>query len=1096
MRWLLLLVVLITGCGERGIAPDDDRFMEAMNEGRGHMGRFDFVRAHAAFARAVEFDPGSIEARLDLGIARLNQVDATAQEDALTDLEAVLEVEPRNPRANYCSGISLLYLGRPESALPYLELVAELRPEDASCRYFLGQALEQVGQLDDARRSYERALELDPLLRSSWLGVQRVERQLGNEEAAALALTRFEALARNPRSRLAEFRYSRMGELAMATLPERPDARLTRGGPPAGAPPGIRPMPFQRLEVVFEAESPARGSIQVVDLDADGISEVVLAGHGSDWTSSIGRLKGDDFTWSVEHPLALVTEVRCMLFGDVDGNGRVDAFICRDGVNQLMMQDDAGGWSPLPDLPVSESLTVDGALVDLDHDGDLDVFCVNDGGSNRLLNNDGDGTFTDITEQAGVGGGDVASRQVVVADLDLDRDADLLVINRDAPNRVHLNDRMWRYSSSPAFEGLEQAPIASAVGWYASLDGEAALRVRTVSGELSTWSAGPDGLWAGVDQAQLSTHIDGRGRVVPEQPVTMALANCTGDDQRELLVARSYGIELRDDRNQLLELGTFAMPMGKLIDFSTHLVDPTRGPGVLLLSTRGLYRLKASGSRGRFATVRFSGRLDDAQQMRSNASGIGTRWSARVASTWQSGATWRSGSGPGQGLQPVSIGLGDRSAVDFIDMVWPDGVHQTEIGVPEGGPTLIAETQRQISSCPLVFMRGAGEDDFRFLTDVLGVGGMGYLVEPGVAASPRPVESLLLPERPVELRLAEPMEEACYLDAVGLVAIDVPEGVEVVLDERLGIEGPAPTSKPLTITDVRRPVAARNDRGEEVLAAILEHDLVAADPGPLDPRFIGLLEREHVLEIEFASDITDCDLLLAEGWVEYPYSQTNFAAWQSDTTYEPASLEARDASGEWVPVAERFGYPAGMPRAMSLPIDALPAGSTAIRLRSNQEIYWDRIRLARRSDVPIERHEATASDAELARCGFPERTTGEQRQPRYDYQRRSPFGDVRHQTGHYTSFGPCLPLVDEVDDACAIIGPGEELRIHFADLPEPGPGLDRFWVLELNGWCKDMDLFTLDGERLEPLPSRGAGGPDTAARALMARFNLRFASGR
>ena len=103
---------------------------------------------------------------------------------------------------------------------------------------------------------------------------------------------------------------------------------------------------------------------------------------------------------------------------------------------------------------------------------------------------------------------------------------------------------------------------------------------------------------------------------------------------------------------------------------------------------------------------------------------------------------------------------------------------------------------------------------------------------------------------------------------------------------------------------------------------------------------------------------------------------------------------------------------------------------------------------------------------------------------------------MRHQTGHYTSFGPCLPLVDEVDDACAIIGPGEEVRIRFAELPPPESGLERRWILEFDGWCKDMDLFTLDGERLEPLPSRGAGGPDTAARALMARFNLRFASGR
>jgi hypothetical protein len=311
----------------------------------------------------------------------------------------------------------------------------------------------------------------------------------------------------------------------------------------------------------------------------------------------------------------------------------------------------------------------------------------------------------------------------------------------------------------------------------------------------------------------------------------------------------------------------------------------------------------------------------------------------------------------------------------------------------------------------------------------------------------------------------------------------------------LGIEGAPPTSEVIPITGVLQPVKALNDRGEDVLEAVLEHDLRAADPGEVDPRFIGLLRQEHVLELEFAESIEDRDLLLAEGWVEYPYSQTNFAAWQSGTTYDPPTLEARTSEGDWVVIAERFGYPAGMPRAMCLPIDSLPEGCTALRLRSNQEIYWDRIRLARRSGVRFQAHSSDPISAELVRCGFPRRTTGDQRQPHYDYQDRAPMGDVRHQAGFYTGFGPCLPLVKQVDDACAIIGPGEEIRLRFGDPIAPEPGMKRHWVLELNGWCKDMDLFTVEGERLEPLPARATDGPGPEARGLMKRFNVRFASG-
>ena len=82
------------------------------------------------------------------------------------------------------------------------------------------------------------------------------------------------------------------------------------------------------------------------------------------------------------------------------------------------------------------------------------------------------------------------------------------------------------------------------------------------------------------------------------------------------------------------------------------------------------------------------------------------------------------------------------------------------------------------------------------------------------------------------------------------------------------------------------------------------------------------------------------------------------------------------------------------------------------------------------------------------------------------------------------------------DDASAIIGPGEEIRLRFKSLPPPVEGMTRRWVLELDGWCKDMDLFTVEGERLDPLPARENGDPGPFARELMRRFNTRFASGR
>jgi hypothetical protein len=182
-----------------------------------------------------------------------------------------------------------------------------------------------------------------------------------------------------------------------------------------------------------------------------------------------------------------------------------------------------------------------------------------------------------------------------------------------------------------------------------------------------------------------------------------------------------------------------------------------------------------------------------------------------------------------------------------------------------------------------------------------------------------------------------------------------------------------------------------------------------------------------------------------------------------------------------------------------LPFDTslLPDGCTTIRLRTTQEIYWDRLRLGKRSAVVMTRTIVPARSAHVNACGFPKRTTHAQARPAYHYAERAPFGDMRHQRGRYTSFGACAPLIATVDDACAIIGPGEEVRVQFdCDALEPvAEGFSRHWILVVDGWCKDMDLLTIDGETIEPLPARSVGDAGSAARDLMSRFNNREQAG-
>jgi len=332
---------------------------------------------------------------------------------------------------------------------------------------------------------------------------------------------------------------------------------------------------------------------------------------------------------------------------------------------------------------------------------------------------------------------------------------------------------------------------------------------------------------------------------------------------------------------------------------------------------------------------------------------------------------------------------------------------------------------------------------------------------------------------------------------VRLVAWDLPPDWDLVLDERMAIAAPEATGAALFFKAEQLPVRATVATGSEVTRLIASADLEAAPVGELDRRFIGRLATAQVLTLEFAQALDAAQpVLVIDGWVEYPYSQTMFAAWQAGARFDAPTLEARGADGRWQVVWEQFGYPAGMPRRMSLPLEDLPPGTTALRLRTNMQIYWDRLTVAFAEPLAqARRHVLPLGQARVAKTGFPLRTTGAQYWPGYDYGRRRPFWDTRYMAGYYTRLGPAEELVGAVDDAVAIIAAGEEVHLEFdaieGGLPE---GWTRYFVLETHGWTKDMDLYTRHGETVGPLP--GTGMPLARRDALHERYNTRYMAGR
>jgi len=123
------------------------------------------------------------------------------------------------------------------------------------------------------------------------------------------------------------------------------------------------------------------------------------------------------------------------------------------------------------------------AFVDYDNDGWMDIFLVNSGTSdfyrpskkpqNGLYHNNRDGTFTDVTAKAGVGGGDSFGMGVAVGDYDNDGYPDLFVT---AYGRCTLyrNNRNGTFTDVTAKAGLATPGWTTSAVWF-DYDGDGLL---------------------------------------------------------------------------------------------------------------------------------------------------------------------------------------------------------------------------------------------------------------------------------------------------------------------------------------------------------------------------------------------------------------------------------------------------------------------------------------------------------------------------------------------------------------------------------------------------------------------------------------------
>ncbi|MFM9096699.1 MAG: tetratricopeptide repeat protein, partial [Phycisphaerales bacterium] len=464
-------LLLAAGCAPPPPPVDPRAASEAVERAAAQLGMFEFGEAEAILAPIADRAGAPYEVRLDRAIAALNRSDEGAQARAIELLEGILRDHPDDARAEYCQGLAWLYLGEPAKALPRFRRAAARHPEDPHAAFYAGQCCELQGELDAARDLYRRAAELDPYLRSAWLGMSRVLGRGGREPEAAEALEEFRRQSGNPRSRLAEFKYTRMGALGEAVVmaPAAPaPAPRPSGAPFAAAGPmpidGVAAAPFEVDDLQPAADLNGDGTLDFVATllwRAEGVVErrVVWSAPGGRWTMDPGTVdqmrRGRAF------------------WGDLDDDGRVDAafsaaparhLTIATGLHASWVRQEAGGrWTEhrfTGGLEPEDSLAL---MADLDHDGDLDFVFTGDVDTGFLWNLGRPSATEPVAWERRSLAGAMAGARATAADLDRDGDLDLVLWRDDAAAQVWLNDRLWAWARDPAFAPFEASRPADVV---------------------------------------------------------------------------------------------------------------------------------------------------------------------------------------------------------------------------------------------------------------------------------------------------------------------------------------------------------------------------------------------------------------------------------------------------------------------------------------------------------------------------------------------------------------------------------------------------------------------------------------------------------
>jgi tetratricopeptide (TPR) repeat protein len=860
----------------------------ANNIGVALLEQFKHKEGAESFRNALKIDPKLTLARINLAIALFNIPDLPA---AQREAQNAALLAPAAPQPQYILGLIAKLQNRSDEALLAFQRVLKIDPNDVATNINAGQIYAQQRKYQEAVAAFRVALAAEPYNATALYTLGQALMRAGQRDEGLNVTARFKELRERGSATTLGQNYLEQGRYAEAVASTGGEAELVDRATPSvtftdntsslpAAPSSLFSSHYNLGELSETAQRELTyalaGNATLFDYDGDGDLDLF---SGTMSGQHLYRNDSGKFVDITDQSGALAAKFNgtCIgaVAGDFDNDGKPDLFVVREGSLSLFHNDGGGKYSDVTGaaaIPAYPYLPSAAAFVDLDHDGDLDIFVAgladlsqapkaaaaavfpNDfaAAPNLLLRNDGNGKFTDITASAKLNTSGHAIA-VVPTDFNNRRDMDLLVVNYGVAPQLFSNQRDGTFRDIAKEVGLDTVGDWTCVAagdlnkdsftdfFFGRADGPGLFAVSDGKERFKT-IAGPVGS-EGARAAQFLDY-DNDG-----------LLDCVLHTDKGVRVWRNVGDGWIDTSERTVARELKSVAADGLLAAGD--IDNDGDTDIIVGSLPGGLRVGRNdgGNANRSLRVSLTGKV-------SNRSGVGAKIEARAGSLVQKLET--SSASPAVAPADVIFGLGKRLSADAVRVLWPSGIVQAETDITKTANTTtsfltlpVTELDRKPSSCPYLYTWNGKR--FEFITDFMGGGEMGYLEEPGRHNTPDPVEYVRirgdqLKQRNAryELRVTNELEEALFADRFQLIAVDHPHDTEVYPNE--GMTDPPRPFKLYATRGAHPPLSAVDDHGNDVLSRLTSVDRLYPDDFARD-RIRGYA-AEHTLTMTLANTET------------------------------------------------------------------------------------------------------------------------------------------------------------------------------------------------------------------------------------------------